>query len=255
MEVIKIENKFGDLVEKERNARGWSYQRLAQETEKFGNGQGLSASYLFRLVKGKEKGSNNYDPTTKTVKILMETLNLDISDVLKSLGMEQYLKDLYYGGYNQPTDLQELLLESNILIKTDSGELRPSKRQKRLIGDFVSDLCKIALNGGSFESFSNEAVGYAEKLHSLINYEKYVIELEDEEIHLELNIEVMVEQYGIKKEDILEDVNGIDVRALYESDLSILFLMGEEWICEKVKDDTILIKEKVSQLRKAFRKN
>ncbi len=242
------------MVEKERKARGWSYDRLASETEKkFGDG--LSASYIFRLVKGKQNGSKKYDPTTKTVKMLMETLNLDITDVLKSLGMEQALKDLFYEGYNHPTEIKELLLQANFFIQTDSGEISPSKKQKGLVGALVTDFFKVAQDNSSFENFSMKAVGYAENLSSLINLEKYIIELEEAEVHLEVNIEAMVEKYGIKKEDVLADLKDIDVRALNESDLSIpLFLMGDDWLCER-EGNTILVREKISQLRNVYRKN
>ncbi|WP_251553983.1 helix-turn-helix domain-containing protein [Neobacillus muris] len=247
-----MENNFGNLVERERKARGWSYDRLASETEKFGDG--LSASYIFRLVKGKQNGSKKYDPTTKTVKILMDTLNLEITDVLKSLGMEQSLKHLYDERFNQPTDLKELLVQANIIIKTDSGVLQPSKRQKKLIGDLVDDFCKVAQDDGSFENFSMKAVGYAENLRFLISQEKYVIELEDAEIQLEVNIEVMVEKYGIKKEDVLEDLQQVDLKALYHADSSIpLFLLNEDWICER-EGNTIVVRDKISELRNAYRK-
>ena len=88
----------------------------------------------------------------------------------------------------------------------------------------------------------------------MINNEKYVIELEDGETNLELNIKKMIEKYGIKKEDILNDLKDIDVKALHDYDSSIpLFLMGEDWLCER-KGNIICVNDKVSEIRKTFRR-
>ena len=201
------------------------------------------------MVKGERT-----EPTIKTIKVLIEALNLDIIDVLQCLGMGEFLKDLFYEGYTHPTELKELLLQSNVIIKTDSNEIKASNKQKELVSALVSDLYKAALQGGGFEDFNNKATGYAENLHFMINNEKYVIELEDGETNLELNIKKMIEKYGIKKEDILNDLKDIDVKALHDYDSSIpLFLMGEDWLCER-KGNIICVNDKVSEIRKTFRR-
>ena len=183
----------------------------------------------------------------------MDALNLDTIEVLQSLGMGEFLKDLFYEGYTQPTELKELLLQSNVIIKTDSNEINVSDKQKELISALVSDLYKAALQDG-FEDFSNMATGYAANLRFMINNEKYVIELEDGETNLELNIKKMIEKYGIKKEDILNDLKDIDIKALREYDSSIpLFLMGEDWLCER-QGNIICVNDKVSEIRKTFRR-
>lgn len=241
-----MEDTFGALINKEKDARGLSFDRLSDETEKYGHR--LSPSYIFRLVKGERT-----EPTIKTIKVLMEALNLDVIDVLRSLGMGEFLKELYYEGFTQPIDITDLLLQANVIIRTDTNEIKVSKKQKGLISSLVSDLYKVALQGG-FEDFNHRVMGYAENLRSVINNEKYVIELEDDETCLELNIEKMIETYGIKKADILDDLKDVDVKALYNYDSSIpMFLMGEDWLCER-EENTIYVKDKVSEIRKTFRK-
>lgn len=237
------------MVDKERKARGWSFERLSEETDKCGNR--LSSSYIYRLVTGKNNG--HYDPTTKTVRVLMDALNLDIRDVLNSLNMGEYLKELFYEGFNQPIEFDELLLNTDILIEVESGHLKPTRKQKNLIINFVSELYKAVLDE-EFEKFSINAIGYVHELKNIINEEKHLIELQGGEFHLNLNIEVMVKKYGYKKEEIIEDIKNINMMALYNTDLSFpLYLLGEDWICEKV-GETIIVKEKVSELRKLYRK-
>lgn len=200
------------------------------------------------MVKGERT-----EPSIKTIKVLIDALNLDTVKVLQSLGMGEFIKDLFYEGYTQPTDLNELLLQANVIIKIDSSEIKASGKQKKLVSALVSDLYKAALQDG-FEDFNNKAIGYAENLRFLINNEIYVIELEDGETSLELNIKKMIEKYGIKKEDILNDLKDIDIKALREYDSPIpLFLVGEDWLCDR-QGNTIYVNDKVSEIRKTFRR-
>jgi transcriptional regulator with XRE-family HTH domain len=245
-------NSFGELIERERKKKGWSYDRLSQETERFGNG--LSSSYLYRLVKGKQN-NGSYDPTTKTVKVLMDALQLDIVEVLQSIGFGEPLKDLYYEGFIQPVELKELLLYADLFLEMESIKLKTSRRQKKLIGDFIYDLFEAATDQEKLESFSSKSLEYAKKLGEFIAQDEFVIELGFLEDNFEINVEVMIKKYEITKEEIIKDLNKLDTEALFDADSSFpLFLVGEHWLCEK-NDSIITVIDKISELSKLYRKD
>jgi transcriptional regulator with XRE-family HTH domain len=245
-------NSFGELIERERKKKGWSYDRLSQETEKLGNG--LSSSYLYRLVKGKQnKGS--YDPTTKTVKVLMDALQLDIVEVLQSIGFGEPLKDLYYEGFIQPIELKDLLLHADFFIETETSKLKTSRRQRKLLGDFIYELYEATMDRENLEVFSSKTFDYAKKLGEFIAEDEFVIELGVLEDDFEINVEVMIKKYEITKEEIIKDLNKLDTEALFDADSSFpLFLVGEHWLCEK-NDSIITVIDKISELSKLYRKD
>lgn len=236
---------LGKLMKEFREKKGWSYARFSEETEKYGSG--LSPSYLFRIETGKRK-----DPTTQSLKVIIQTLGLPFTDVLETLGMENFLQETNTEDKSKAElVLPEELLNLKISLQTDQISIILSDNQKKLLGDMIVDLYKITLTGEP-TYFENKAAGYVLKLADILEQDLYFIEVTKEDIQLIFNVGIMVRKYKINKDDIQQEIEKLNFVALSNSPSSFpLILAGESWMASKDKK-AITIQDKISEITKSY---
>lgn len=236
---------LGQLMKKVREEKGWSFARFSEETEKFG--AGLSQSYLFRLENGKRK-----DPTTQSLKVIIETLNLPFADVLKALGMEKFLnEEIIVEEGNSELVLPEGLKEVEISLPREQGDIILSDKQKTLLGELIVDLYEITLIGNP-TYFEDKAASYVLKLNGILEHDLYCVEVTKEDIQLTFDVGVLVRKYKIGKKEIQPEVEKLNFAALSNAGSTFpLVLAGESWMASK-EGNKITIQDKISEITKSY---
>ncbi|WP_033827191.1 helix-turn-helix domain-containing protein [Bacillus andreraoultii] len=233
---------FGQLIRKKRKSNNWSLVTLADETDKVGHR--LSESYLNRLENGIRK-----EPSVAVVLTLIQALRLSLEEVLESFDMGHIFQN-EMDNYS-PVVIPDNWNNLNIQVKTEEEKFSMSGAQKDLIGQVIIDLYEIALLGEP-SYFENRAEGYVLKLIELLVNEQYLIELVDQEFRLFFDVRVMVDRYNLLIDDIKSSLENINIKSLYNTDISIpLPILNEYWLTKKDKNIIIVI-DKVSEALKPY---
>ncbi|RTR26285.1 XRE family transcriptional regulator [Robertmurraya yapensis] len=237
---------LGSLMKNEREARGWSFAKFSDETEKYGHR--LSESYLYRLESGKKK-----NPTTQSLKVIMQTLNLSLDEVLKCLGMDAFLDKENM----QTVELNEFvfpedLFRFNVVRRTDNGKETITNAQKSLLRELIDDWYSITEHADPTR-FNDTFEKYCLRLGELLEKERNLIEIKKEDLQMTFNVDVMLNKYGMSKNDIQSELKKLNIVALYNSKSSSipLNLMGDTWMTNK-EDNEIVIIDKISEIANSY---
>lgn len=234
--------RFGQLILKKRKSKNWSLSMLANQSEKYGHR--LSESYLNRLERGERT-----EPSINIVMVLIQALGLSLKEVFESLEMGYIYDKAILGdsAFVLPYDLNKL----NLVVATEKEDIPMSDEQKKLVGKMIVDLYAITLHGEP-TYFENEAVGYVLSLGEILEKELYLIELEDQGFKLFFDVRVMVSKYNLLKGDIKTSLENINIKALYNTEMSIpLPILDEYWSTVREKDKIIIV-DKVSETLKPY---
>lgn len=233
---------FGQLINEKRKSNKWSLIRLADETEKFGHR--LSESYLNRLENGLRT-----EPSIAVVLVLIQALRLSIKEVFESFDMVHIYQNSMYS--SSTVVIPDNWNNFNIQVATGKEYIPMSGAQKDLIGQFIIDLYEIALLGEP-SYIENRAEGYVLKLITLLENEQYIIELVDQEFRLFFDVRVMVDKYNLLIDDIKSSLENINIKSLYNADISIpLPIFDEYWVTKRDKN-IIIVVDKVSEALKPY---
>lgn len=240
---------LGSLMKREREARGLTFAKFSDQTEKYGHR--LSESYLYRLESGKKK-----NPTTQSLKVIMQTLNLSLDEVLKSLGMDAFLdkenmQTLELNEFVFPEDL----FRFNVVRLTDDGKETITNAQKSLLRELIDDWYNTTLQVDPEHLYDTNDTfeKYCLRLSELLRKEEYLIEVNKENYRLIFNVEVMISKYEVNKNDIESELKKLNIEALYNSKSSSipLNLMGDTWMTNK-EDNEIVIIDKISEIANSY---
>lgn len=237
---------LGSLMKREREARGLTFAKFSDLTEKYGHR--LSESYLYRLESGKKK-----NPTTQSLKVIMQTLNLSLDEVLKSLGMDAFLDKENM----QTVELNEFLFPEdlfrfNVVRRTENGKETITNAQKSLLRELIDDWYSITEHADPTR-FNDTFEKYCLRLGDLLEKERKLIEIKKEDLQMTFNVEVMLNKYGMSKNDIQSELKKLNIEALYNSKSSSipLNLMGDTWMTNK-EDNEIVIIDKISEIANSY---
>ncbi|WP_400244964.1 multiprotein-bridging factor 1 family protein [Niallia sp. JL1B1071] len=236
--------RFGQLILKKRKSKDWSLAKLANESEKYGHR--LSESYLNRLERGERT-----EPSISVVMVLIQVLGLSLKEVFESLEMGYIYDKAIQGNTATTLVLPHDLNKLNLVVTTEKDEISMSDEQKQLIGKMIADLYEITLYGEP-SYFENESAGYVLSLGRILEKDLYLIELENQGFKLFFDVRVMVSKYNLLKYDIKSSLENINIKALYNTEMSIpLPILDEYWSTVR-EEDKIIIVDKVSETLKPY---